>query len=273
MKVNNETKKNMEWLAEGANHGVSCGVRATNQGGEKQGIRNEVNRDFPDLNSEKRNDQFIVRLGRIFEQTALNSLHYPSNTKVFPVIDKSIRSAGVKPDAKDDAGVGIQRNVNGVNSSKYYWWAESAFIEVKYTLTTEQTILESNNNYQIIGYIDVLKRMDDAHVADNTIGEIFSVGRKVKKLASGIGGAFLHIITPSGVSIDENIKRKAGENNIWLYHSTMEVNEPELPFGSLAFRVKTGSCINLNYMKIKNSVIKIKKFAIGSVTPGAWEKK
>jgi hypothetical protein len=144
--------------------------------------------------------------------------------------------------------------------------------EKKYTNGLDQTIKADNNEYQILGYIDVLKRLEDAYTTKSKIAALFSIGSEIKKNASKAGGAFLHLITPYGITIDEEIKKKAGANNIFLYHSTMEYKETSSLIDKYAFRVKLGELINLQYLSNFHKGVTLRKFADGNGTTGAWDK-
>ncbi|WP_221391424.1 fibronectin type III domain-containing protein [Dyadobacter sp. NIV53] len=223
------------------------------------GIKKEIDAKFPAMSSDERNTQFIVRMGRIFEKSILKSLGIPKNNRTFIVSNPSLSPSKVIPDGLDHSAVETEEKINAVKERKIYWWLNSVFLDAKITFTSEKKIKLKGNNPrnedQIEGFIDVLANNNDAEFTTGNylaeVKQLIGLGTRVFKNAAKMGGAYLHIITPAEVSLEQLILSTSGAQNIILLHSEVEYNST-----SGQIRVKPAIIENSNWLNKKPGIIR-----------------
>jgi hypothetical protein len=223
------------------------------------GVRQQVYDDFDYLSTtEKKDQQFYFRSGRIFEKAVQDCFGFSNSDKKSFFVSPTSKPKSVIPDLHDRAGVGGKEIRNSQNVNVTYWWEHSVFRDAKITFKSDQKINYTNNGAknedQIEGFLEVLSKMNDAyyHEGRKTWAELkmlLGLGTPVKKNAAKSGAAILHIITPAGVTLDAKILSEAGKRNVILLHSVTEFN----PI-TKEFRLKQGVILNKELLspKIQN---------------------
>jgi hypothetical protein len=242
-----------------------------------QGVEQEVFTNNAGKSSKDKQQQFMYRLGRIFEMTALKSLGYNStNGKQFALTDKSIRTANVKPDQIQGGAVKITyKTSSSQTETKWYQWPESVFIEAKFTNLGDRVISVNVNNNQLRGYFDVLSNMDNARYT-KTRGwfpalQASFVPKKLR--AVNYGAAAIHLIVPSDVTLDPLILTEAAAKNIKIYLSFLEWRPIDsiLTSEKHEFRVSVPTCKNCTSLRSANTFLTTGELPMGNITYGKWD--
>lgn len=194
------------------------------------GVRRQVDAQFSYLPKEKRDVQFTARLGRIFEASILVSLDRLKNFDPFPLNDPTLSPTSVIPDAVIESGLELKEIRGNKTVTVYYWWKKGVFLDAKTTFKpNEQFIKYKGNNPrnedQIEGFIKVLSEIEQAEYTENKFKAFVgsSDGTKIKN-ASRYYSAYLHIVTPAGIKLEDEILRKAADKNVVVLHSTTLYN-------------------------------------------------
>jgi hypothetical protein len=113
-----------------------------------------------------------------------------------------------------------------------------------------------NNDEQLQGFINYLKSVNDGYyreiqsyefvdaVYDSWVDNTTIGATPIKKNAAESGGASIHIITPAGVTLDDDLKRACGDANINLYQSTVKFN-----WNKKQFKVEQAELVNRTLLK------------------------
>ena len=221
------------------------------------GVRREVDVQFAYLPKEKRDIQFTARLGRIFESSILLSLDRSKNGKRFPLNDPILSPTNVIPDAVIESGIELKEIRGNKTVTVYYWWKEGVFLDAKTTFKPDAQYIKykgnnPSNEDQIEGFIKVLSEIEQVEYTQSKFKALvgLSDGTKIKK-ASSYYSAYLHIVTPAGIKLEDEILRKAADKNVVVLHSTTlyNVENPN------EIMVDIGKVANARYLRKKPSFV------------------